>query len=97
MGVVMGKGSLLWLLLRRRLGLRCTSSGRYGRRNRETGAYPEGEVGVGMLGVFWWVAEVFAYGRLEALKGCDVGVGDGFGLRVSGLAAAGKLDWGSGP
>ena len=50
-----------------------------------------------MLGIFWWVAEVFAYGRLEALKGRDVCEGDGFGLRVSGLAAARKLDWGSGP
>ena len=49
-----------------------------------------------MLGVFWRAAEVFAHCRLEALKGRDVGEGDGFGLRVSGLAAARQLDWSSG-
>ena len=100
---------LLWLLrlvvllvvLRRRLsrclGLRRGSTGRHERWNRETSAYPEGELGFGMLGVFWWVAEVLTYRRLEALKRRDVVEGDGFGLRVSGLAAARKLDWGSGP
>lgn len=59
---------VLWLLLpllrgllRGLVGLRQESTGRHGRRNRETSAYPEGELSIGMFRVFWRVAEVFAY------------------------------------
>jgi hypothetical protein len=45
-----------------------------------------------MFWVFGRAAEIFAYGRLEAVKGGDVGEGNGLCLRVSGLATTRKLN-----